>query len=102
MLGLIDVEPSAPPARPPTNPLNTPPIVGDVVTFPDPVMFGISRKLKGLSFEARIIFIKILFIWYCSNMFAYFSDILEKSGVTGVVHPPTKKTNASKYEGSLI
>jgi len=62
--------------------------VGVVVMLPVPVMLGISRKLKGRSSEERMIFEKIISIWYCSKILEYFLDIDRKSGVSGVVQPP--------------
>jgi hypothetical protein len=54
---------------------------------PDPLIVGISKKLTGLFAEERNIFWKIILIWYCSKVLAYFADICPKSGVRGELHP---------------
>ena len=69
-LGLIELIPRGPPAMPPIKPFNELLIVGEVLTFPEPLMLGISRKLNGRSLDARIILINMLFNWYCSKMTA--------------------------------
>ena len=39
-----------------------------------------------------MILVKIISIWYCSKMLAYFLDMAEKSGVIGVVQPDRNAT----------
>ena len=60
---------------------------------PDPLIVGISKKLTGLFAEARKIFWKIILIWYCSKVLAYFADISPKSGVSGELHPLMIRTD---------
>ena len=60
-VGLSELIPRGPPARPPIKPFIDGLNPGLVLTLPDPLMLGISRKLNGRSLEARMILIRMLF-----------------------------------------
>ena len=57
--GVIEVMPAGPPARPPIKPFIEPLRDGLVVIVPEPLMLGMSKKLSGRSFEARMTLIRM-------------------------------------------
>ena len=73
---------------------------GVVVMDPEPLIFGISKKLTGRFSEERRIFWKIILIWYCSRILAYFADIWLKSGA--VVEPQPLRAADRVIAGSAL